>query len=104
VVRFTNHRKEDNHLKQIGHNDPLVVCQGDGLYLLIGWYPMFKYLFTNNETNLVSYLAKMRNPQQMVLDLHNAGVEVCFDQAEELINGIHDEGMDEKEIHSICGL
>jgi hypothetical protein len=57
-----------------------------------------------NENNLLSYLAKMRNPQQVVVDLHAQGVDVCFDQAERLYHGIHEEGMNEDDVEDICGL
>lgn len=54
--------------------------------------------------NKVEYLAKMKNPQQMVRSLHAQGVDVCFDQAEMLMHGIHDVGMDDADIEDICGL
>lgn len=53
---------------------------------------------------MLSYLAKMRNPQQVVVDLHAQGVDVCFDQAERLYHGIHEEGMNEDDVEDICGL
>ncbi|MCI6674013.1 MAG: hypothetical protein SPL79_09395 [Sphaerochaetaceae bacterium] len=46
----------------------------------------------------------MKNPQQVVRNLHAQGIEVCFDQAEMLMHGVHDVGIDDADIDDICGL
>ncbi|MFA6776045.1 MAG: hypothetical protein WCQ66_07230 [Sphaerochaetaceae bacterium] len=66
---------------------------------------MFTAFFNKfNENNLVSYLSRMHSPQQVVVDLHAQGVDVCFDQAERLYHGIHEEGLNEEDVEGICGL
>lgn len=67
---------------------------------------MFK-VFTNlfhRDRNMVSYLSRMKSPEQMVRNLHAQGVDLCFDQAEKIMQGIHEDGMEEDDIQSICGL
>jgi hypothetical protein len=66
---------------------------------------MFRNLYELfHKKNMVSYISPMASPEQVVVDLHSRGVDVCFDQAEKLYHGIHDDGMDEEDVISICGL
>lgn len=64
----------------------------------------FFNMFRRGRLNKVSFISRMHTPQQIVRSLHAQGVDVCFDQAELLLHGIHDQGLDEDDVDDIIGL
>ena len=64
----------------------------------------FLNLFHIGTRSKVAYISRMKNPQQVVRNLHAQGLEVCVDQAEMLMHGVHDVGIDDADIDDICGL
>ena len=64
----------------------------------------FMNMFHSKRSSKVAYLSRMHSPQQVVRSLHAQGIDVCFDQAEMLMHGVHDVGIDDDDVDDICGL
>lgn len=65
----------------------------------------FFNMFRRGEySDSVSHFSRMKNPQQIVRFMHNQGKDICYDQAERLMYGIHQTGIDEVDVDDLLGL